>query len=108
MLHLIALASNHAFPVLSEFKHEVVITLMVTGFLAAVAYPFRQAKAKWEALNAKLNDVHTELSMQRNNCLTTLQTQGIKQIELLEKAVDVLDGVRLDNREVLTHLRSKI
>lgn len=104
MLHLI---SNHLF-VLSEFKHEVVVTLMVTGFLAAVSYPFRQAKAKWTALNTKLNDVHSELTTQRNNCLTTLQTQGTKQIELLEKAVDVLDGVRLDNREMLTHLRDKL
>jgi hypothetical protein len=105
MLHLIA-SSSVSF--LAQFKHEVAITLMVTAFLTAVSAPFRQAKAKWEALNAKLNDVHTELSMQRNNCLATLQSQGTKQIELLEKAVDVLDGVRLDNREVLTHLRSKI
>jgi hypothetical protein len=104
MLHLIA----NSLSVLSEFKHEVVITLMVTGFLAAVAYPFRQAKAKWDAMTTKLDDVHKELTTQRSNCLATLQSQGTQQIEFLEKAVDALNDIKGDNREVLGYLRSKL
>ena len=103
MLHLIA----NSFSVLGEFKHEVVITLMVTGFLAAVTAPFRQAKAKWDAMTTKLDAVHVELTTQRSNCLTTLQSQGTDQIELLTKAVNVLGDIRLDNREMITHLRDK-
>jgi hypothetical protein len=104
MFHLIAASS---ISLLRDFRHEVVVTLMVTGFLGAVSYPFRQAKAKWEAMTAKLNDVHAELTLQRSNCLTTLQTQGDKQIECLEKVADTLGDIRLDNREMLTHLRDK-
>jgi hypothetical protein len=30
-------------------------------------------------------DIHQELTLQRTNCLTTLQEQGERQVELLEK-----------------------
>jgi metal-dependent amidase/aminoacylase/carboxypeptidase family protein len=106
MFHLIALANN-SLSILGEFKHEVVITMMVTGFLAAVSYPFRQAKAKWEAMTGKLDAVHQELTLQRSNCLTTLQAQGTEQVNLLKKTVEVLGEIRMDNREMITHLRDK-
>lgn len=42
----------------------------------------------WRAIRRTrhmLSDIHTELITQRTNCLATLQTQGLKQIEVLEK-----------------------
>jgi hypothetical protein len=32
-----------------------------------------------------LRDIHTEMTLQRTNCLTTIQTQGERQVEILEK-----------------------
>jgi hypothetical protein len=106
MLHLIALASN-SLSLLGEFKHEVVITMMVTAFLAAVSYPVRKLKEEWYAFSQKLEDVRTELEVQRSNCLTTLQSQGTEQVKLLTKTVEVLGEIRMDNREMITHLRDK-
>ena len=103
MLHLIASSMS----LLGQFKHEVVLTLMVTGFFAAVTYPFRQAKAKWDAMTTKLDDVHKELTTQRSNCLTTLQAQGTQQIEFLKQSVEALNDIKGDNREILGYLRSK-
>ena len=108
MFHLIALASNPLLSLLGQFKHEVVITIMVSAFITAVSYPFRKAKEEWFALTSKLDGVRNELEHQRSNCLTTLQSQGNKQIEVLEKAVEALSDIKLDNREVLTYLRSKV
>jgi hypothetical protein len=105
---LTAIASSSAVSLLGQFRHEVVITLMVTAFLAAVSYPFRKAKEEWFALITKLDGVRNELEHQRSNCLTTLQSQGEKQIEFLKQAVDVLTEIRLDNREIVTHLRDKV
>lgn len=94
--------------IFGQFKHEAVITVMVSAFLAAVSYPLRRVKKEWFALTTKLNDVHNELAVQRSNCLTTLQQQGTQQIELLSKTVETLGEIRLDNREMITHLRDKL
>lgn len=93
---------------LSQFKHEAVITVLVSAFLGAASWPFRTVKKEWSSLTNKLDAVHVELSTQRNNCLTTLQNQGNEQIELLGKVADTLGEMRLDNREMLTHLRDKL
>ena len=94
--------------IFGQFKHELVVTVLVSVFLAAVSYPIRRAKKEWFALTTKINDVHNELAVQRSNCLTTLQQQGTQQIELLSKTVETLGEIRLDNREMITHLRDKL
>lgn len=106
-IHLATLASNPVLSLLSQFRHEVVVTIMVSTFLAAVSYPFRKAKEEWFALTTKLDGVRSELEHQRSNCLATLQTQGNKQIEVLEEVAKVLTDIRLDNREIVTHLRDR-
>lgn len=62
-------------------------------------WPVRKAKQEWTALTTQLKEVHEELSTQRSNCLTTLQSQGAEQIVLLGKTVEVLGGVRIDLAE---------
>jgi hypothetical protein len=105
MLHLPLIAAQS---LLGQFKHEAVITILVSGFLTVVSYPLRRAKKEWFALVNKLDGVHNELTVQRSNCLATLQHQGTAQIELLSKAVETLTDIRLDNREMMTHLRDKL
>ena len=69
-------------------------------------YPFRKAKKEWTSLKETTQAIQNELAQQRTNCLTTLQEQGVKQIELLTKAADTLDGVRLDLAEQTGYLRA--
>ena len=64
---------------------KILMGLVVAGGIALILWPFK-----------KLSAIHNELIAQRENCLTTLQTQGADQVKLLTKAVDVLDGVRLE------------
>lgn len=51
-------------------------------------YPFKFIKNEWSAAKNKLDAVHQELAVQRTNCLTTIQEDGKKQIDLLTKMVD--------------------
>jgi predicted nucleotide-binding protein (sugar kinase/HSP70/actin superfamily) len=66
--------------------------------------PFKKVKKAFVTLEA----VHQELLTQRTNCLKTLQDQGSEQIILLGKAVDTLQEMRIDNREIITRLRDKL
>jgi hypothetical protein len=59
-------------------------------------WPLHKAKKEWSALKEEQSSIHKELVQQRTNCLSTLQSQGDTQIELLGKTVAALDGVRLD------------
>jgi hypothetical protein len=92
-------------PIISDFRHEIVISILASIFLGAVAMPFRKVKSAWLDLTTKLEAVHIELSVQRNNCLQTLQNQGDKQIELLGKAVDTLGEMRLEAKETQGFLK---
>ena len=62
-------------------------------------YPIRYVKREWKILKDTMASTHAELVIQRSNCLNTLQEQGTKQIELLGKMSDTLEGVRLDFKE---------
>ena len=91
-----------------------VIGLILTGLIGVFMYPFRRARAEWialkkqgkNALKEEQGKIHAELVTQRNNCLATLQSQGVTQIELLGKTVAALDGVRLDLAEQTGCLRA--
>ena len=54
----------------------------VLGFLGKLAWGSIQHDRKM------LADIHNELTLQRTNCLNTLQSQGERQIEVLEKIDD--------------------
>ena len=57
---------------------------------------------------ATLLEIHTELVHQRTNCLTTLQSQGKLQIDLLGKVVDTLSDIRTSTVELNEHLKEKL
>ena len=93
-------------PEVVDFRHELVSTVLVSALIGGIVYPFKSAKKKWEGMISKLDEVHSELKAQRTNCLSTLQNQGDKQIELLRDTVKVLNDMHLDQRELLGKLNT--
>jgi septal ring factor EnvC (AmiA/AmiB activator) len=89
---------------LTTFRHELVSTVLVTAFLGALMYPFKKIVAAYKETQTTLKGINEELANQRNNCLTTLQTQGDKQIVLLTSAVDVLREMHTDTKIMLDRL----
>lgn len=70
-------------------------------------WPVKKAKRIWTENQEKLDKIASELAVQRTNCLTTLQDQGERQIALLTKAVDALDGIRVTQAEMSGYLKAK-
>ena len=70
-------------------------------------WPFKRVIKAYSNVTGKLDNIASELTTQRGNCLATLQKQGDQQIVLLGKSVEVLQEMQLDNREILTHLRDR-
>jgi len=79
--------------------------LAIAGSVAM--WPIRKVQNAYKEATAKLEAVHTELTTQRENCLSSLQRQGDKQIELLGKAVEVLGEMHTDSKLMLEHLRDE-
>jgi hypothetical protein len=71
-------------------------------------FPVRKARAEWISLKETTAKIHEELSQQRTNCLTRLQSQGDEQIKLLGKMADTLDGVRLDFSEHRAYIQGLV
>jgi hypothetical protein len=63
-------------------------------------WPFRKARKEWIALKEEQNLIHQELVTQRTNCLSTLQAQGVAQIELLTKVAGSLEHIALSQAEM--------
>jgi len=89
---------------LGMFKHEVVSTVLVSIFIGAVTMPFRKVMAAYRETKEKLDSISKELTDQRTNHLSHIETANDKQVELLGKMTDVLTDVRLDLRETLGKL----
>jgi hypothetical protein len=81
---------------LGPLVFKAVVGIILTGLLGVIMWPFRRARKEWVALKDDISATHKELVQQRTNCLSTLQQQGEKQVELLEKTVEVLNGVRIE------------
>lgn len=93
---------------LAPLALKSIVGLIITGLLGAFMWPFRKARSEWTALKKEQASIHAELVQQRTNCLTTLQSQGVSQIELLGKTVAALDGVRLDLAEQTGYLKAAV
>ena len=93
-------------PELTQFMYKVAASAVVGVIMGIVLWPFRKARKEWTALKTEQASIRAELVQQRTNCLATLQTQGVTQIELLGKTVAALDGVRLDLAEQTGYLRA--
>jgi hypothetical protein len=85
--------------VLWPYILKSLVGIAITGIGALMLYPVRYVRREWKALKESMAATQAELVLQRENCLTTLQNQGDKQIELLGKMSDTLDGVRMDFKE---------
>lgn len=93
-------------PVVTQILYKTVTAAVVGAIMTIVLWPFRQVRKEWIAFKAEQASIHAELVQQRSNCLTTLQTQGVTQIELLGKTVAALDGLHVDLAEQTGYLRA--
>jgi hypothetical protein len=84
--------------------------LAATAVVGLLLFPVRtflkNVQGEWQAVTAKLSGVEKELSVQRTNCLTTLQQQGQSQIDLLEKANNTLEAIHLSQVEMSGYLKA--
>lgn len=85
--------------VAGQIVQKALYGIALAGVGALLMWPLKYVRKEWNEAKEKLDAVQAELAQQRTNCLRTLQDQGVKQIELLTKATDTLDGVRLDLKE---------
>jgi hypothetical protein len=85
--------------------------LAATAIVGILVFPirtfFKNVRDEWRSATQKLAGVEKELNIQRTNCLTTLQQQGDRQVELLEKVSNTLSEMHLDQRESLAYLKAK-
>lgn len=76
-----------------------------------IMFPLRtitkSIRKEWKEKSGLLQEVHTEMKLQRTNCLTTLQAQGEEQIELLEKAVSTLESIHLSQAEMAGYMKAR-
>ena len=89
------------------YLSKALVGLIVTGLGALLMYPIKAIKKEWAGLKAQINEAKSELVNQRTNCLTTLQTQGEKQIVALDKIADTLSLMHLDQKETLGMIRAQ-
>ncbi len=92
-------------PELIAFLYKVAASVAVGVTMAILLWPFRKIKKEWTAFKTEQATIHSELVQQRENHLTHIEDYGKQQTELLTKACEVLDGVRLDLREQTVILR---
>jgi hypothetical protein len=78
---------------LMTLLYKVFMGLLVAGGIGIIMWPFRSIRKEWRTLKDSVAETHAELVTQRTNCLTTLQNQGDRQIELLGKAVETLGNI---------------
>jgi len=88
-----------------DFRHEVVITIMVTLFIGTMTWPFRKVKDFATGVKKTFDNIHSELVMQRTNCLTTLQNKSDDQIKVLEKVSGTLESIHTSQAEMSGYLR---
>lgn len=85
---------------LSPLVFKTLVGIAITGLLGVFMWPFRRMKKEWVALKEEQSLIHEELVKQRTNCLTTLQSQGDRQIELLGDMSKSLNAIALSQAEM--------
>lgn len=85
---------------------KAAVGLVITGLLGVIMWPFRAARKEWKIMKEEQASIHKELVTQRTNCLTTLQQQGDRQIELLGKVSDTLTGMALSQAEMTGYCKA--
>jgi hypothetical protein len=90
------------------FRHEVVSTVLVSVFIGAAMYPFKKIKSVYYEFTTKLDNINKELTTQSNNHLVHIENSNEKQLEVLGKVAETLNGVRLDLAEQTGLLRAGV
>lgn len=81
---------------------EVAVGL-VTGYIGwALLFPLRAA---YNNVTETLGIVKNELSLQRTNCLQTIQNDGKTQITVLNKMADTLESMHTGQSELYGYLK---
>lgn len=97
--------ANFSLQVLHEA--EIGLVLAVGGWI--LMFPVRtliaKAKELLDTFDKRLSSMQSELVQQRTNCLTTLQNQGDKQIEVLEKMSGTLEQMHLSQAEMAGYFK---
>jgi len=93
-----------AVPVLQYYAHELVSGAILSILGAAAMYPIKLIRKAYKEVTENLEAVQKELTVQRENCLTTLQRQGDSQIELLKEVSSTLKEIHLDQSRLLGRL----
>jgi hypothetical protein len=74
-----------------------------------LTYPIKsiikKVKGEWEKTTGQLTFIQSELTTQRTNCLTTLQKQGDRQVELLMEATGTLRSIDRSQGEMAGYLK---
>jgi len=72
-----------------------------------IMFPLRTLFKTIKEKSQVLDDVKNELITQRTNCLSTLQEQGERQIELLGQVNDTLQDIHLGQSEMSGYLKGQ-
>lgn len=88
-------------PLVEQFWHELVFTVLIAIVMGAAMWPIKKISKAYKELLDGQKAVQTELSTQRTNCLTTLQAQGDRQVDLLVELNKTLTDMHLDQRTLL-------
>ena len=65
-----------------------------------------KAKEFFAGFDSRLKGIEVELSTQRTNCLTTLQSQGAEQVLVLREVAKTLTDMHLDQKEMAGYIKS--
>jgi len=87
-----------------QFWQGLVLTALVSLLGGLLMNPVKKISKAYAELMEVAKSTHSELTLQRNNCLMTLQNQGDSQITLLTKAVETLEAIHLDQARLLGKL----
>lgn len=81
--------------------------LMITGGVWFLSYPIKRfIKAIKEKVKV-IDEMHAELTLQRVNCLTTLQAQGDTQIVVLKEIALVLKETGKTQSEMYGYMKGQ-
>lgn len=104
--------ASAVWPVIEHVVNKSLIGIVVAGvgalLMYPLKYPFKKAKAEWQSLKSDIDSAKKELVNQRTNCLSTLQDQGEKQIELLGKCATTLEAMHLSQAEMSGYLKASL
>lgn len=91
-------------PLMVQFEHELVFTVLISVFSGAAMWPIRKITKAYSEVKTSIEELQTELTTQRTNCLATLQTQGAEQIVVLKECATVLRDMHTDQKILLDRL----